>query len=1462
MAETPSTIELAKCQDPLNSRTGSSPKAAHLDFLTGGGDMSERIRRFDWSQTPLGSIDVWPNSLKTAVSICLNSRFPMVIWWGRELVLLYNEGWRPILGENKDRIALGSPGRVVWSEVWDVLGPMFNQVLDKGEATWSDDGLLLVNRYGYTEEAYFTWSYSPIRSEKGTVEGVFTAVTETTARVIGERRLRTLRELLERTFEQAKTPEQACHAAAETLSRNRYDIPFALIYLLDDVGEKARLIEAIGIEADSAPAPSEINFVGEYVPWRLDEILKSGNLQTIGGLDRKFGPLTAGAWEDDCTREAVVMPLAKAGVQDLPAGFLIAGISPRIGLDEKYRDFLQLAAGHVATAIANARALEEERQRAEKLAELDRAKTTFFSNISHELRTPLTLMLGPTEDALISSRPLAGADLDMVHRNEIRLLKLVNTLLDFSRIEAGRIQASFEPVDLSAFTADLASTFRSAIERAGLQFVVECAPLPHPVYLDREMWEKIILNLLSNAFKCTFDGNIRVNVWGDHEAAHVIISDTGTGISADQLPKLFERFHRIEGARRRTHEGSGIGLALVQELVKMHGGAIHVQSQVDKGTSFEITLSYGTEHLSQSRLTPRQDYKAAPSSSPYVVEAMGWVSGSEPVIENTAHELSNLVPDKTRSTISGRILLVDDNRDMRDYVQRLLGSRFSVVTAGNGREALEIAQKAPPDVILSDIMMPEMNGFELLAAIRAHELLAGVPVILLSARAAEEARVEGLERGADDYLVKPFSARELVARVQTHLELARIRKKAIEATQQNEVRFREIIDALPAAVYTTDAEGRITHFNPAAVEFSGRIPQLGTDRWCVSWKLYRVDGTPLPHEECPMAVALKEGRAIRGQEAIAERPDGSRIWFAPYPTPLRDANGKLVGGINMLVDVTERKRAEQELRQSEEELRLLNSVGATLASELDLKTLVQTVTDAGRKLSGAEFGAFFYNVIDQRGESYMLYTLSGAPPEAFAKFPMPRNTAIFGPTFAGKGTIRLDDVKRDPRYGHNSPYHGMPAGHLPVRSYLAVPVISRSGEVLGGLFYGHQETGVFSERTERLVEGIAKQAAIAIDNARLFDTVKHERAQAIANEERFRAIVETTPECVKLVAADGTLLLMNAPGLKLVGATAPESVLGMCVYDLIAPEHRERFREFNAEICKGTRGSIEFDIIGLDGTRRHMETHAAPMHTADGNIAHLAVTRDISERKRVEDALRRSEKIAAVGRLAATMAHEINNPLESVTNLLFLVRKDQGISERARKQLELADQELDRVAHVARQTLGFYRDNSAPVWFRVSEALEELVEIYSYKFRNREIELVKELDASVQVYASAGEFRQVFSNLMVNAIDALPTIRGKIWIRARQGHEWGNSPRPGVRIAIADTGRGIAPQHRSRIFESFFTTKQDIGTGLGLWLTRTLVEKHGGRIHVRSRTQTGGSGTVFSVFWPIDNLARTQEGMA
>ena len=566
--------------------------------------------------------------------------------------------------------------------------------------------------------------------------------------------------------------------------------------------------------------------------------------------------------------------------------------------------------------------------------------------------------------------------------------------------------------------------------------------------------------------------------------------------------------------------------------------------------------------------------------------------------------------------------------------------------------------------------------------------------------------------------------------------------------------------------------------------------------------------------------------------------------------------------LGVVQDVTERKTAEVAIRESEEELRILQRIGTTLASQLELKKLVQAVTDAGRELSQAEFGAFFYNDTDAAGEQYLLYTLSGAPDEAFSGYPMPRNTAVFGPTFRGEGTVRVADIRQDPRYGKNPPYNGMPPGHLPVRSYLAVPVIARSGEVIGGLFYGHSQVGIFTERAERLVEGIARQAAIAIDNARLFETAHQERARAEeseaelrANQERLQtalvasqhlaAIVESSDDAIVSKNLKGIVTSWNSCAERTFGYKA-EEIIGKPITTIIPTELQDDENRILATIARGERiEHFETVRIKKNGELIDVSLTISPIKDEQGKVIGAAkIARDITQRKRTEKALQMTEKLASVGRLAATVAHELNNPLEAVTNFIFLAQTTDNLPEPAKEYLTLADRELERVSHIAQQTLGFYRDTSARSVVDIRESLDDVLRVFESKFRYKSLKTELNVERGLKIEALGGEVRQVFSNLISNAIDASPT-RSVIKIHAKTIIKRGS---PYAQIAFADHGSGIPDGVKSNIFTPFFTTKSDVGTGLGLWVSKSLVEKHGGRIAFRS---TQGKGTVFTLQFPL-----------
>lgn len=1098
--------------------------------------MAARIRALDWSRTPLGPLEDWPQSLRTSVSLILNSQHPMWIGWGPEMTFLYNDAYIRVLSLAKHPWALGRPASEVWAEIWDVCDPLARKVFEKGEPSFVDDVRLFMSRGNYLEEGYWSFSYSPIRDESGGVGGLFCPSAEVTANVLNTRRLRTLSGLSADAFVE-KSVESACSSVARTLAKNLDDIPFALLYLLDSATGEMKLRARTAV-SDGAWA-SDFPFLKTDF-WTADKTdrqgtgLRSGQALVISIAD--VNGLPEGPAQQK-VREAIVLPVGLRG-EDRIIGVLIAAVNPTRKLDDDYCTFYELVASHVATAIANASAYQEERKRAQALAELDKAKTTFFSNVSHEFRTPLTLMLGPIESALERENlPREERhELELLHRNAMRLLKLVNVLLDFSRIEAGRTNASYEPVDLAALTTDVSSVFRSVAERAGLRLRLNCPALPEPVYVDRDMWEKIVLNLVSNAFKSTFEGEIAVSLHKSPGFAELVVSDTGTGIPAEEIPHLFERFRRVEGAKRRTNEGSGIGLALVNELVGMHGGSIAVESTEGVGSTFTVKIPMGSSHLPSAQIVP-QSSSSVPrrSANAYVQEALGWLpdeSGEAALISDLTVDAGSAPLLSSAREKLGTILLVDDNHDMREYVSRLLASRFHVETANNGRVALEMASHRPPDLVLTDVMMPEMDGFQLLSSLRSNPATSSLPVVMLSARAGEESRVEGLQAGADDYLVKPFTARELLARVESHIKMAHFRRQTAEheAQLQQEVerarnQAAEAVEHISDGFWAYDSEWRITYMNPAA-------------------------------------------------EAISQRP-----------------------------------RAEQ--------------VGRTL---WDL-------------------------------------------------FP-----------------------------------------------------------------------------------------------------------------------------------------------------------------ELVGTELEQQFCKAMAERCL-----VEFEWVNKS-RQRWFRYRLYP--TPDDGVA--VYVKDSTESRLAEQALRRAEQLAAAGKLAASISHEINNPLEAITNLLFLAKSGPELSEQTKMFLQVADSELQRLSHIARTSLKFYRQSTLPSAVQVKDLLESVLMVHQARLTKLAIQVERDYRPAAALYCFPSELQQVFTNLISNALDAL-NREGTLSVTVRSGHGGLAWEQTGIRVTIADTGSGMDARIRARLFEPFFTTKLETGTGLGLWVSRSIVEKHGGSIHVVSAV---GKGTAFSLFFP------------
>ena len=846
----------------------------------------------------------------------------MFVWWGKDLVNIYNDAYIDIV-RGKHPEAMGQPANVVWREIWGQVGPRVNTVMQENVGTYDEALLLLMERNGYPEETYYTFSYSPVPGDDGGTSGIICANTDDTERIIGERQLTTLKDLGKAIID-CKSNEEVFNKTVKVLQDNPYDFPFAFFYELAPNGTDMKLVSLAGAPETPPGIPVNIDIKagqGTYPSFLL--AATTGKAQVVKDLSARFNNLPRGAW-DVPPNQALVLPILQSG-QKQPHGFLSVGVNPFRLLDEKYTSFFQLIADQVATALANVHAYDQEKKRAEALAEIDRAKTAFFSNISHEFRTPLTLMLSPLQEIKKSEQDLQPdlrENLDVAYRNTLRLQKLVNSLLDFSRIEAGRMQANYEAVDIATFTADLASSFRSAVEKAGMELVVNCRPLPSPVYVDVDMWEKIVLNLVSNAFKYTTHGKIEVKTEQQDDDLVLTVSDTGVGIPEEELDKIFERFHRIQNIGR-SQEGTGIGLALVQELVRLHNGNVSVKSNPGGGSVFTVTLPLGKDHLPLDKVR-----ETVPEISnrvdAYVEEAMKWLPGE------ILHGPENSTATAGTLSSKPKILIADDNADMRAYLQRMLQDEYEITTAENGIVALDRLRDECPDLIISDVMMPGIDGFELVRQLKKNPDRAQVPILLLSARAGEEATVEGLQSGADDYLVKPFSAKELLSRINSNIRIAKIRNTSAK-------QLHHLFMQAPVAICIFKGPELVVELaNEGILKIWGKskdiigLPLLQA--------LPEIEGTPYPDLLTEVYEKGVTHYAREGSTYLVRNGVPELVYFNFVYQPLYELDGSISGVIAAANEVTDQVESRKKVEDAEGRLRLAAEGTGLGTWDLNLET--------------------------------------------------------------------------------------------------------------------------------------------------------------------------------------------------------------------------------------------------------------------------------------------------------------------------------------------------------------------------------------------------------------------------------------------------------------------------------------------------------------------------------------------
>jgi PAS domain S-box-containing protein len=1364
----------------------------NVQVLQGGGFTGELIRSIDWSRTSLGDFNEWPHSLQSALGICINSNFPIAIYWGPELVLIYNDAWSPIPG-NKHPWAMGKTANEVWPDIWSDIEPQFEKAF-KGKPGGSKDALLPMQRHGYTEECYFDFTFTPIYGDTGKVEGIFNAVIETTYRVINERRANILQNLASK-ISALQSVEDIVKVTCEVLDTARTDIPFYLLYTAAD-----------GL--NSKPTASSGNFRGKVLKqWPVQNSGKGFGL-LVKNLNEYLSETPYGTWPEKPT-QAFVAPLI--GSDGNSIGQIVFGISARLEFNKEYQSFFESIVSMVSRELITIFSLIEERKRAKVLAEIDKAKTIFFSNISHEFRTPLTLMLSPLQSVIEAADYLDGDhknDLEISLRNTRRLQKLVNTLLDFSRIEAGKMEAKFEVVDIGEHTEDIASSFRSAIENAGLKYNVSIGQIDSLVAVDIDMWEKIVLNLISNAFKYTNEGSIEVSLRERDGKIVLTVKDTGLGIAESDQEKIFERFYRVNNSDGRSQEGTGIGLSLVKELVSLHHGQIKLKTQLNHGSEFTVTIPVNA--LSNvSEKTPRAETSHLRKA--FAEEVAKWNGSSD------GQSIQDGFANNGKFTATGnkpKVLLADDNADMVEYIDRLLSSDFLVRTVNNGEDAYSTAIAWQPDIILSDIMMPKLDGYGLLNKLKSTLVTRNIPVIFLSARAGEESRIEGIKAGADDYLVKPFSAKELVARVNNHFLISKTRRTT-------EKQFYNLFLQSPAHIHVMRGPEHVMEFfHPLGKEFLGgrditgmkireALPEIeGQGYFEMLDQVYR-EGKP---------EFLPESKAV-----IQRNGKPEEFYFNISYLPWRDLEGNIQGVLQFTFDVTQQAKANLKIRESEERFRLLATSISQIIWIADIKGNIEYLSDQWEKYTGLtiaegveQFSSLIHkdDVDDVRAKWKTALEL-GAPWQA---------------------EFRLLDTRTN--------QYAWFAGHT-------LPLKDENGKVIKWI---GSSSNIQSQKevSDQLSALVAEKTA---DLNKVNETLKLRNNELFHTQNFLQTVLNSSVEMIAsfdkdlryTFVNDKVEQLMNLPAEKLVGKKVTEAHPGIDktdIYDMLQ-------RALRGE----TIHSQQRASIFTEG--RTLESFCVPYRKDEEILGVITMHRDITSFIRLTEDLRRSN--SDLQQFAHVTSHDLKEPVRKIKLYSDLIKTnfESLLPEKGKSYLSKIENSTNRISAMIDGVLQYSSiDELHQGYLKIdlNSILKDIVDDLEIPISEKNATI--KIDDLPAVIGSKTLIYQLFYNLFNNSLKfARQNVSLLISVKADKvtRKELPNSDHlPEYeryhRIAISDNGIGFDQSYSEKIFESFLRLNPKDkfeGTGLGLSLCKKIVDRHNGFITASGKVNEGATFTVY-----------------